>query len=147
MGYVPDGMSPEQYKKLKQKEQSEMKKKKFGAFGPQSFQSRSLQAFQKDLEAGKASHLMPVMNAKKLVKEGKLKEDDIPYMQRLGSWDNSDLKGGKKIKENEADKKYNKTVYQAPAKVDWTGRGQRTGPGKQQQQQEDKPKKKLFGLF
>jgi len=98
MGYVPDGMSPEQYKKLKEKEREESKKKRFGAFGPQTFKSRSLQSFQKDMEKGEVSHLMPVMNAKERIKKGELKEEDIPYMQRLGSWDNSDVKGAKKKK-------------------------------------------------
>jgi len=128
---------------MKQKEKEQMKSKKFGAYGPQSFQSRSLQAFQTDLEEGKASHLMPVLNAKEKLKQGKLKAEDIPYMQRLGSWDNSDI--GKKKKGNVNDSKYNKTVYQAPAKFDWTGQGQRSGPA--QKKQEEKPKKKLFGLF
>jgi hypothetical protein len=36
---------------------------------------------------------MPVMNAKDRVKKGEIKVQDIPYMQRLGSWDNSDVKG------------------------------------------------------
>jgi len=98
VGYVPDGMSPEQYKKLKEKEREESKKKRFGAFGPQTFKSRSLQSFQKDMEKGEVSHLMPVMNAKERIKKGELKEEDIPYMQRLGSWDNSDVKGAKKKK-------------------------------------------------
>jgi hypothetical protein len=92
-GYVPDGMTPAQYAKLKQKEELDKKQKKFGAFGPQSFQSRSLQAFQQDLESGRTGHLMPVFNAKDRVKRGEIKVQDIPYMQRLGSWDNSDVKG------------------------------------------------------
>jgi hypothetical protein len=81
VGYVPDGMSKEQYQKLLQKEKEASKGKNLGAYGPQSFTSRSLQAFQKDLEQGKAGHLMPVMNAKELLKKGKIKQEDIPYMQ------------------------------------------------------------------
>lgn len=68
--------------------------------------------------------------------------EDIPYMQRMGSWDNSDV--GKKKKGNVNDAKYNKTVYEAPKTLDWSGRSQRTGP---QTKQNEKPKKKLFGLF
>lgn len=82
VGYVPDGMSPEQYRKMRAKEKDSASKKKFGAFGPQSFQSRSLQSFQQDMEKGKTGHLMPVMNAKALVKKGKLRPEDVPYMQR-----------------------------------------------------------------
>jgi hypothetical protein len=58
VGYVPDGMSAEQYKKLKQKEVNETKNKNFGAYGPQSFKSRSLLSWQKDMEKGEAGHLM-----------------------------------------------------------------------------------------
>lgn len=78
-------MTPEQYKKLKQKEQTDKANKKFGAFGPQTFKSRSLQSFQKDLEQGKTSHLMPVFNAKEKLKQGQIKQQDIPYMQRGGN--------------------------------------------------------------
>lgn len=81
VGYVPDGMTKEQYQKMLQKEKEASKGKNLGAYGPQSFQSRSLQAFQKDLEEGKAGHLMPVLNAQKLLKAGKIKQEDIPYMQ------------------------------------------------------------------
>jgi hypothetical protein len=82
VGYIPDGMTPEQWKKVKQNESATKAAKKYGAYGPQSFKSRSLQAFQKDLEKGKASHLLPVFNAKEQIKSGKLKQEDIPYMQR-----------------------------------------------------------------
>ena len=75
-------MSPEQWRKLKKKETAEKSKKKFGAYGPQSFKSRSLQSFQEDLEKGRAGHLLPVFNAKEKVKRGQLKAEDIPYMQR-----------------------------------------------------------------
>jgi hypothetical protein len=81
-GYIPDGMTPEQYRKMKQQEKEAKDKKKFGAYGPQSFKSRSLQAFQNDLEKGKAGHLLPVFNAKEQIKQGKLKQEDVPYMQR-----------------------------------------------------------------
>ena len=75
-------MTPEQWKKFKQQEKASEAKKKYGAFGPQSFKSRSMQAFQQDLEKGKTGHLLPVFNAKEKVKAGQLKKGDIPYMQR-----------------------------------------------------------------
>lgn len=56
--YVPDGMAPEQWRKLKEKEMNSKANKNFGAFGPSSFKSRSLQAFQKDLEKGKVGLLV-----------------------------------------------------------------------------------------
>lgn len=52
-GYVPDGMTPEQYKRFKETEKKDKAQKDFGRYGPSTFQSRSLQAFQKDLEKGK----------------------------------------------------------------------------------------------
>jgi hypothetical protein len=144
VGYVPDGMSPEQYKKLKEKENA--KNKNLGAYGPQSFKSRSMISFQKDLEAGKASHLMPVFNAQEKLKKGLLKKEDIPYMQRLGSWDGSDV--GQKKKWRDDDKSYNANVKEST--VDWSGKRKTSGPiqkNAQTNQQTPAPKKKLFGLF
>jgi len=87
---------------------------------------------------------MPVLNAKERLKRKELKEEDIPYMQRLGAWDGSDI--GKKKKWREEDEKYNANA--APSKFDWTGRAEKTGPKQNQQKATPKPKtKKLFGLF
>lgn len=126
VGYVPDGMSAEQYKRMKEKEQKEKASKRFGAFGPQTFKSRSLQSFQNDLESGKAGHLMPMMNAKEKLRQGKIKQEDIPYMQRGGNWDNSDVKGAKKLKGNKYDQQYQQNAR--PIGVDWMGVNSRTGP-------------------
>lgn len=145
VGYVPEGMSPEQYRKLCQKEAEETKKKNFAAYGPQSFKSRSLQSFQKDLESGKANHLMPVFNAKEKLKSGAIKKEDIPYMQRLGSWDNSDI--GKTKKWSDDDKKYIDKANQENKSLDWAGKKQRTGPQQAQKQVSEKSNKKMFGLF
>jgi hypothetical protein len=147
--YVPDGMSPEQWKKLQEKEKSEKAKKNFAAFGPQSFKSRSLQSFQKELEKGKADHLMPVLNAKEKVKAGQIRPEDIPYMQRGGAWDNSDVKTAKKIQWNDDDKKYNPVVTKTNG-LDWSGAAPRMGPGKASatKQAEQTPVvRKLFGMF
>jgi hypothetical protein len=51
--YVPSGMTPDQYKQLKELEKKSKSQKDYGRFGPSSFKSRSLQSFQKDLEKGK----------------------------------------------------------------------------------------------
>jgi hypothetical protein len=122
-GYAPDGMTPEEYRKLIAKEKADLASKKLGAFGPQSFKSRSLLAFQTDLESGKAGHLMPVFNAKEKLKRGEIKQADIPYMQRLGSWDGSDV--GQVKKGNAKDKKYNANAR--PVGVDWSGRNPSSG--------------------
>lgn len=51
--YVPDGMDPAKWRQLKEKEKNAKANKNYGAYGPSSFKSRSLQAFHKDLEKGK----------------------------------------------------------------------------------------------
>lgn len=83
-GYVPDGLSAEQWKKIQAKERE--KTKNLGKLGPRGFKSRSFQSFQEALERGEATHLMPVMNAKERVRKGEIKAEDIPYMQRGGNW-------------------------------------------------------------
>lgn len=141
-------MSPEEYRRLLNKEKTEQSKKKFGAFGPQTFRSRSLQSFQQDLEKGQAGHLMPVFNAKEKVKKGQIRPEDVPYMQRGGSWDDSDIKGAKKKQWNETDKKYNQAGSRF--RLDWSGTQQRTGPSAAQAAKKkgnEPPPKKRFGLF
>merc|ERR1712232_1051657 len=87
MEYIPSGMSKEQWKKLKEKENSK-KKKNLGAVGITSFKSRSFADWQKS--GGK--NLFPV--DPKSVKD----PSELPYMQRPGgSADDSDInqkKGG-----------------------------------------------------
>jgi len=85
VGYVPDGLTLDQWKQIQAKEQA--KQKNLGRIGPKSFKSRSLQAWQ---EAG-GKHLFPVDPKK--VKTGEIPLKDVPYMQRKGSYDNSDLLG------------------------------------------------------
>ena len=82
-GYVPAGLTAEQYKKIKDKDKA---KGNLGKMGPRGFKSRSFQSFQEALERGEAAHLMPVENAKERIAKGELKLEDIPYMQRGGSW-------------------------------------------------------------
>ena len=50
------------------------------------FKSRSFQSFQEALERGEAAHMMPVENAKERLRKKEIKLEDIPYMQRGGSW-------------------------------------------------------------
>ena len=150
-GYVPSGMSAEQYKKLKDKEAQDKKKKNFGAGGARGFESRSMNSFVKALEKGEAKHLMPVNPAD--VKSGKIALKDVPYMQRGGSWKNSDLTSNKKgwmttgfgmrayndgkatkTKENKYDAQYNGrkpsvSIWGDGGSVDWTGNGQRGANG------------------
>lgn len=146
------GMTPEQWKKQQEAEKKATDSKNFAAFGPQSFKSRSMQSFQKDLEKGKASHLLPVFNAKEKIKKGELKVQDIPYMQRGGAWDNSDVKGAKKKDWDTTDKTYNANASQGLG-WDWSGKKERKGPPGYKASNNKKPAppkpqtKKLFGLF
>ena len=48
-------------------------------------------SFVKALEKGEATHLYAVNPEE--VRKGNIALKDVPYMQRGGSWDNSDLKG------------------------------------------------------
>tara|TARA_Y100000389_G_scaffold86211_1_gene82936 strand:- start:801 stop:1319 length:519 start_codon:yes stop_codon:yes gene_type:complete len=86
--YVPSGLSPEEWDKIKQTDKQNSIK---GLNGPRGYKSRSMNDFVKALEEGKAQHLMPVDPRK--VKSGEIKPKDVPYMQRKnGAWDDSDLK-------------------------------------------------------
>jgi len=149
-GYVPSGLSKEEYERLKKKERDEKKTKNFGVGGARGFQSRSMASFMLAQERGEAQHLFPVDPAK--VRRGEIALKDVPYMQRGGSWDNSDLqrrKGwmktgfgmtafndgkAKKNKANEFDR-YNDAkpsvgIFGDAGAMDWTGRGARAGGGK-----------------
>eukprot|EP00752_Nemacystus_decipiens_P006337 g5713.t1 len=151
MKYVPDGLSPEQWKKM-QKEEAEKKKKmgNLGEVGVKSFKSRSFQSWQ---ESG-GKHLFPVDPKK--VKSGEISADKTPYMQRKGAWDNSDLaKKDPKIaqkKWTKADKAYaakpptaaEKKAAAAKAAADKKnkGKGQAAATLKPEE-----TKKGLFGLW
>eukprot|EP00980_Cylindrotheca_fusiformis_P014916 scaffold4070_cov104-Cylindrotheca_fusiformis.AAC.3 len=173
-GYVPSGFTPEQYKKFKEEEAKKKQQKNLGRMGPKGFQSRSFQSFQEALERGEAAHLMPVFNAKEKVRKGAIKPEDIPYMQRGGAWDNSDIRGAKKAKWLSSDKDYasggfkkeqSVSIFGIGEGLDWTGSRSRGGPSESipgaapkfaknykapnvsDLKGASKPKKKLFGLF
>mmetsp|Transcript_22137 Transcript_22137/g.30809 ORF Transcript_22137/g.30809 Transcript_22137/m.30809 type:complete len:231 (-) Transcript_22137:170-862(-) len=138
-GYVPDGFTPESYKKFQEKEaKKKTAKKNLGGLGPRGFKSRSMQSFQEAMERGEATHLMPVFNAKEKINSGELRPEDIPYMQRGGSWDNRDIKSAKNRKKwLKSDKEYATGGYKKEQSVsifgygeglDWTGKNKRKGP-------------------
>jgi hypothetical protein len=97
-----------------------------------------------------------------------------PYMQRGGAWDNSDVKGAKKVKWLSSDKEYanggfkkeqSVSIFGTGAGLDWTGTRGRSGPAENIRGKaipkpknykapnvkdlvtEDKPKKGLFGMW
>lgn len=80
--YIPSGMTKAQWEKQKAKEKAKTQGKNLGKVGVTSFKSRSFSEWQKS--GGK--NLFPVDPTK--VKNPK----DIPYMQRGGAPDDSDLK-------------------------------------------------------
>mmetsp|Transcript_29137 Transcript_29137/g.70230 ORF Transcript_29137/g.70230 Transcript_29137/m.70230 type:complete len:229 (+) Transcript_29137:211-897(+) len=183
MGYVPSGFTPEQYKKFKEQEKKKKApKQNLGGVGPKGFKSRSFQSFQEALERGETSHLLPVLNAEERVRKGELRREDIPYMQRGGSWDDSDIKGAKKKRWLSSDKEYatggfkkeqSVSIFGKGEGLDWTGSRSRGGGPERAPESvlgaapkfgrnykapnvnefknnggdDNKPKKKFFGLF
>lgn len=133
--YIPEGFTPESWKKFQEKEK--LKKQNLGRLGPRGFESRSMQSFQEALERGEAAHLMPMFNANDKLKKGLIKKEDIPYMQRGGAWDNSDVRGAKRKRWLTSDKAYKEGGYKKEQSVsifgfgqglDWTGKSERKGP-------------------
>lgn len=132
-GYVPDGLSAEEYNKIRQQDKKKVGKD-LGKLGPRGFKSRSMQAWQEAYETGRAGHTFAPIEYKKLVQQGKMKKEDVPYMVRGGSWDNSDVKGAKKLAWSKKDKEYANGGYKKEQSVsilgsgpgfDWTGKQRR----------------------
>ena len=164
--YIPSGFTKDTWAAFKAKEKKqkdEQMKKNLGRVGPKGFKSRSFQSFQEALERGEATHMMPVEFAKEKLARGEIKEEDIPvswllvflelrvpkfqllltylfphqYMQRGGSWDNSDVKGAKKIRWLSSDKDYasggfrksqSVSILGEGAGLDWTGSRAKSSP-------------------
>ncbi|KAG5185605.1 hypothetical protein JKP88DRAFT_289099 [Tribonema minus] len=124
MAYIPDGLTPEQWKVIKEKEQ-EKASKNLGRVGATSFKSRSFQAWQEAMERGEGGHLFPVDPVK--VKRGEIPLSKVPYMQRGGSWDDEDLvkkeKGIKKKEWSPLDKAYATGGERANQSINIFGRG------------------------
>lgn len=130
--YVPTGLTAKEYQKIKQKDAEKTKGKNLGKLGPQGFKSRSIQAWQEAFERGEAGHTFSLPGYFEKLKQGLVRKEDVPYMQRGGSWDNSDVLGSKKKpKWSETDRKYAKGGYKKEQSssilgsgpgFDWTGR-------------------------
>mmetsp|Transcript_5222 Transcript_5222/g.9581 ORF Transcript_5222/g.9581 Transcript_5222/m.9581 type:complete len:216 (+) Transcript_5222:313-960(+) len=136
--YIPSGFTKASWAKFKESEAKKKAAKNLGRMGPKGFKSRSFQSFQEALERGEATHMMPVENAEKRLKAGELKLEDIPYMQRGGSWDNSDVKGAKKVRWLKSDADYadggfkreqSVSIFGFGQGLDWTGQRDKKGPG------------------
>ncbi|CAB9501857.1 expressed unknown protein [Seminavis robusta] len=98
----------------------------------------SMQSFQEALERGEADHLLPVFNAKEKIAKGEIRPEDVPYMQRGGKWDNTDVRGARNQKKwLSSDKQYasggfkkeqSVSIFGYGGGLDWTGKNAKTGP-------------------
>jgi hypothetical protein len=127
--YVPDGLSPEEYKRIKAQEQKKLGKD-LGRVGPRGFKSRSMQAWQEAYERGETGHAFAPFGYREKLKKGDLKKEEVPYMVRGGSWDNSDLFKGifganKRQKWSKTDREYANGGYKKEQSVSLIG----SGPG------------------
>jgi hypothetical protein len=169
MEYIPDGLSKEQWAKIKAKETEENKNKNLGAVGITKFKSRSFEAWQKSGQ----THLFPV--------DSKTPVEARPYMQRTGgSADGSDLKSrglkgkdqAKAFEKTQIDAKYEQLekegkLRSSPFSIPWTAgeaekltaanlaekkksmanKSPTKGATKIQEPPAEPARKKLFGIF
>ena len=128
--YVPDGLTKEQYQKIKTQEQNALKGKDLGRLGPRGFKSRSMQAWQVAYEKGLADHAFAPFGYREKLTKGEIRKEDVPYMVRGGSWDNSDVFGARRLRWSKLDKDYAKGGYKKEQSasllgsgpgLDWTG--------------------------
>lgn len=127
--YVPDGLTPEEYRRIKDKDSQQKKGKDLGRLGPKGFKSRSLQGWQQAFEKGQAAHTFAPVNYKDQVKSGSLRKEDVPYMVRGGEWDNGDVAasgaGDKRLKWSKHDRAYAHGGYKKEQSASLLG----SGPG------------------
>ena len=127
--YVPDGLTQEEYNRIRATDKKKLGKN-LGRLGPRGFKSRSMQAWQEAYEKGQASHSFAPFGYREAAKKGQIRKEDVPYMVRGGSWDNSDVFGAKRLPWMKKDKEYVKGGYKREQSVsilgsgpgfDWTG--------------------------
>ena len=123
--YTPDGLTAKQYQQIKRKEQLKTQGKNLGRLGPRGFKSRSMEAWQKAYEHGNAKHSFAPVGFQAKLKQGLLRREDVPYMVRGGSWDNSDVLGARRLKWTKEDKVYASGGYKKEQSASLLG----TGPG------------------
>ena len=78
--YVPSGMTPEEWEKIKAKEKKA--KTNLGAGGARGFKSRSFDSFVKALEKGEATHLYAVNPEE--VRKGNINSRTCPTCSAAG---------------------------------------------------------------
>ena len=126
MGYVPEGLSPAEYQKIKQQDRQKMGKD-LGRLGPRGFQSRSMQAWQEAYERGETGHAFAPFGYREKLKKGEIRMEDVPYMVRKnGKWDNSDAGlFARKQKWSKLDRQYAAGGYKKEQSISILG----SGPG------------------
>ena len=120
--YVPAGLSPQEYQKIKQADQKKLGKD-LGRLGPRGFKSRSMQSWQEAYEKGETGHSIAPFGYKQLLKEGKIKKEDVPYMVRGGSWDNSNVLFAKTKRWLKSDVEYARGGYKKEQSASILGTG------------------------
>lgn len=121
--YVPDGLTPEQYSQIKKEEQRKLKNSDLARLGPRGFKSRSMEAWQRAYEKSLAKHSIAPFGYREALKKGKIKKEDVPYMVRGGSWDNSDVKGARRLSWLKQDKEYARGGYKKEQSASILGSG------------------------
>ena len=127
--YVPAGLSAAEYQKIKDADQKKMGKN-LGGLGPRGFKSRSMQSWQEAYERGETAHSIAPFGYREALKKGEIKKQDVPYMVRGGSWDNSDVSGAKRKRWLASDREYARGGFKKEQSAsilgsgpgfDWTG--------------------------
>jgi hypothetical protein len=128
--YVPDGLTLEEYKRIKKAEQERFQGMDLGRLGPRGFKSRSMEAWQVAYEKGLTTHSFAPLNYKTKLQAGQIKKSDVPYMVRGGSWDNGDVTGAKRLQWTSKDREYARGGFKKEQSasllgsgpgLDWTG--------------------------
>jgi hypothetical protein len=128
--YVPDGLTADEYSRIKKEERQRFQGKDLGRLGPRGFKSRSMEAWQLAYEKGQATHSFAPLNYKEKLRAGMIKKEDVPYMVRGGSWDNGDILGAKRLPWTKKDRDYARGGYKKEQSasllgsgpgLDWTG--------------------------
>ncbi|CAB9496414.1 expressed unknown protein [Seminavis robusta] len=120
--YVPDGLTAAEYQKIKAQDRKNLGKD-LGRLGPRGFKSRSMQAWQEAFERGEAGHTFAPFGYRAQLKKGEIKDEDVPYMVRGGSWDNGDVFGAKRLPWLKTDKEYARGGYKKEQSASIIGSG------------------------
>ena len=122
VGYVPDGLSLNEYAAVKAQDRKKLGKD-LGRLGPRGFKSRSMQAWQEAFEKGEGGHSFAPFGYREALKKGEIKKEDVPYMVRGGSLDNSDVSGAKRRRWLKTDREYANGGYKKEQSASILGSG------------------------